>query len=64
MFATIHAWWTVLMLAVFIGIVVWAYSGRRKKDFDEAARLALDEDEDEFVRPAPRTDASKEDAHG
>ena len=47
MFATIHAWWTVLMLAVFIGIVVWAYSGRRKKDFDEAARLALDEDEDE-----------------
>lgn len=45
MFATIHAWWTVLLLAVFIGIVFWAFSARRKQDFEQAARLALDEDE-------------------
>ena len=50
MFALIHAWWTVLLLVVFIGIVAWAYSGKRKKDFDEAARLALDDDPEEITR--------------
>jgi cytochrome c oxidase cbb3-type subunit 4 len=64
MFATIHAWWTVLLMAVFIGIVVWAYSGARKKDFDEAARLALDDDGDELVRPDSATARGKGDANG
>ena len=48
-----HIVWTIALMAVFIGIVVWAWSGRRRKDFDEAARLALDDDnpvkEDERV---------------
>jgi cytochrome c oxidase cbb3-type subunit 4 len=35
---------TVVMFILFIGIFVWAYSSRRKKDFDEAAQLPLDED--------------------
>ncbi|MDR1530563.1 MAG: cbb3-type cytochrome c oxidase subunit 3 [Burkholderiales bacterium] len=36
---------TVCAFLVFIGIVIWAFSSRRKKDFDEAARapFALDE---------------------
>jgi cytochrome c oxidase cbb3-type subunit 4 len=38
------AWMTVVMLAVFIGIVAWAYSSKRKKQFDEAARSVLDDD--------------------
>jgi cbb3-type cytochrome oxidase subunit 3 len=33
----------VLMLA-FIGIVVWAWSGKRRKSFDAAARLPLEDD--------------------
>jgi cytochrome c oxidase cbb3-type subunit 4 len=36
--------WTVLSFAAFVGIVLWAYSGKRKGRFDEAARLALDDD--------------------
>lgn len=36
---------TVLAFALFLGIVWWAYSGKRKASFDEAARLAVDEDE-------------------
>ena len=39
-----HSIWTVIVFIVFIGIVLWAYSGRRKEDFDEASRLALDDD--------------------
>ncbi len=35
--------WTVVVFITFIGIVWWAYGSRRKKDFDEAARLALDD---------------------
>ncbi|MCB1908883.1 MAG: cbb3-type cytochrome c oxidase subunit 3 [Rhodocyclaceae bacterium] len=36
---------TVLGLVCFLGIVAWAYSGRAKKGFDEAARLPFaDED--------------------
>jgi cytochrome c oxidase cbb3-type subunit 4 len=30
---------TVLAFVAFIGIVVWAYSRKRQRDFDEAARL-------------------------
>ena len=36
---------TVLGLLCFLGIVAWAYSGRAKKGFDEAAQLPFaDED--------------------
>ncbi len=42
-----RAIWTAVLFAVFIGIVWWAWSGRRKKDFEEAARLPLDDDQAE-----------------
>ena len=39
---------TVLAFVVFVGIVVWAFSRKRKHDFDEAARLPFSgEDGDE-----------------
>ena len=36
---------TVASFLVFIGIVIWAWSGQRKRKFDEAARLPLEEDD-------------------
>ena len=39
-----HGLWTALLLVTFAAIVVWAWSGRRKRDFDEAARLPLEDD--------------------
>lgn len=30
---------TLFMLIAFLGLVFWAYSGKRKKEFDEAANL-------------------------
>jgi len=42
----VQAVWTVVAMAFFIGIVIWAYSGKRKKDFDEASRLPLDDDDE------------------
>jgi len=32
------------MLILFVGIVAWAWSARRRKDFEEAARLPLEDD--------------------
>lgn len=37
---------TLLLIIAFLGITAWAYSRRRKPDFDEAANLPFaDEDE-------------------
>ena len=36
---------TVLAFATFVGIVLWAYSGRRRAAFEEAARLPFTEEE-------------------
>lgn len=36
--------WTVMAFVVFIGIVIWAFSRRKKADFEKAGRMALDDD--------------------
>lgn len=36
---------TVVMMGIFIGIVAWAWSGKRRADFDAAARVPLEEDD-------------------
>ena len=36
---------TVICMLTFIGIVIWAYSARRKSDFDEAAMLPFADEE-------------------
>ncbi|MEH6386621.1 MULTISPECIES: cbb3-type cytochrome c oxidase subunit 3 [Pseudomonas] len=39
---------TIFAMVAFIGIVIWAYSSYKKKDFDEAANLPFaDEENDE-----------------
>lgn len=40
-----HIGWTILLVVTFVMITIWAYSARRKDDFDEAARLALDDED-------------------
>jgi cytochrome c oxidase cbb3-type subunit IV len=42
----------VVALLVFLGIVFWAYSGRRTKQFEQAALSVLNEhDDDKGARP-------------
>ena len=36
---------TAVLIACFLGGVAWAWSGRRRRDFEEAARMPLDEEE-------------------
>lgn len=49
---------SIVVFAAFIGLVFWAYSGRRKKDFDEAARLPLDNDA--LLKPGTDTNKTSE----
>ena len=36
---------TLVIMAMFLGIIWWAYSAHRKKPNDEAAHLPFDDDE-------------------
>ncbi len=43
MSATIHSIWTLILMFTVLGIYAWAWSSKRAADFDEAARLPLDD---------------------
>ena len=45
-FSAFHSWWTLILMVVFVGIVRWAYSAKRKADFDEAAQIPLHDDDE------------------
>ena len=34
---------TIMVMITFVAIVVWAWSGKRKQEFDDAANLPFDE---------------------
>ncbi len=39
-----HILWTLTLFVLFIAIIFWAWSGKRKSEFDELANLPLDEE--------------------
>ena len=54
--ATWHIIYTILLMAIFIGIVVWAWSSKRKKSFRNAANLPFaDEEQDQRTTGADRS---------
>jgi len=55
-FTLFQSIWSIVVMITFLGIVAWAYSGKRKSDFDEAARLPF---EDNPSEDSPITDNNK-----
>jgi cytochrome c oxidase cbb3-type subunit 4 len=39
---------TVLVMVAFLGVCAWAYSGKRKKMFEEAANLPFADEQDQL----------------
>lgn len=39
---------TLVLLIGFLGVVFWAYSSRRKADFDAASRIPLEDHDPNF----------------
>lgn len=42
---TFRGLFTLVMILLFVALVVWAYSSKRKQTFDAAARLPLEDDD-------------------
>ena len=36
--------WTIVVMIIFLAIVFWAWSGRRKENFNDAAHIPLEEE--------------------
>ncbi|WP_088281177.1 cbb3-type cytochrome c oxidase subunit 3 [Ideonella sp. A 288] len=51
---------TVISFIVFVGIIAWSYSRRRREAFDEAASLALGDDGSGVDVPAQRSIGAKQ----
>ena len=49
---------TIVLFITFIGIIVWAWSPGRKRDFNDAAHLAVDDDIDN-VKSKPDPEGHK-----
>jgi len=49
---------TLLLFVAFIGMVIWTYSKKRKKHFDEAANLPFVGDETSADIPNSKTNRS------
>lgn len=58
-FATLHSILTVILFVGFVSFVIWAYSKKRKKDFEEAANLVFD-DEPESTKQKPKQESEHE----
>ncbi len=41
---------SLVIMAMFLGIIWWAYSAHRKKANDEASRLPFSDDDDEVAK--------------
>ena len=40
-----HSIWTLLLMAIFVAIAIWAWSSHKRRDFDEASRIPLQDDD-------------------
>ena len=54
--------WTIVVMVVFLAIVFWAWSGRRKESFNEAANIPLEE-EDFLQEEIKTTEVKKENSN-
>lgn len=58
-----HSIWTALLLIIFVGIVIWAWSGRQRERFEQAARMPLEDDNRPSREQAMAPPASPGDRH-
>lgn len=42
---TLLSIWTVIVLILFVGIVIWAWHGKNRESFRQAARIPLEEEQ-------------------
>ena len=50
----------IMLIVGFLGIVAWAYSRKRKADFEKMSMLPLEEDQGEVPRHENNSERTKE----
>ncbi|MDE1166323.1 MAG: cbb3-type cytochrome c oxidase subunit 3 [Pseudomonas sp.] len=50
---------TVVVMVAFIGLALWVFSGRRKKEFDEATLLPFADDPDAIEHLKAQAEAAR-----
>lgn len=56
---TIHGIYTVIFMVAFIGMGIWVFLPRRKKKYDDAANLPMDDAEKSPGTDTNHTDTNK-----
>lgn len=49
-YGTLQGIITIVVMLTFVGIFAWAYSSRRRKQFDEAANLIFSDEEKQVMK--------------
>jgi cytochrome c oxidase cbb3-type subunit 4 len=62
-YGTIRGIFTLLIFAIFIIIVIWSYSKKRKSSFDNIANSILDDDLKTIHSKQDRTTKSKQETN-
>jgi len=44
-YAIFQSIWTIIVMVIFLGILAWAYSNKRKSSFDATAQSLIDDDD-------------------
>lgn len=57
-YGTIGSIVTVVVFISFLGVVLWAFSARRKSGFDEAANLVFDDEQSQTVSKTKQQESS------
>ncbi|HEY5716219.1 MAG TPA: cbb3-type cytochrome c oxidase subunit 3 [Psychromonas sp.] len=45
-FATFNGLYTLFLIVIFVGLILWVFSNKHKKSFDQIANSIFDEDQD------------------
>jgi len=56
---TIRGLGTLLVFVAFVGLVIWAYSSKRKRSFDEAANLPFADEQPQSAERDEQASRSK-----
>lgn len=46
-YGTLQGIWTIIVMIVFLGIVIWAWSGKRKQEFKDASNIPFKEEDND-----------------
>lgn len=56
---TLRGLGTLMVLIAFVAVVIWAFSSKRKKSFDEAANLPFADEQNDPNKPDEDASRSK-----